>query len=113
MCAPVRAEPIEHGLKSASKMGSSTSFRLAWTTRSAMVGIPSFRNFPVFPLGTITCRTSTGRNSPVQQVPIWPRKAPTPTQVSTLAAVALSMPAVRAPLLVDTRFHACTRNAGS
>jgi hypothetical protein len=25
-------------LKSASKMGSSTSFRLAWTTRSAIVG---------------------------------------------------------------------------
>ena len=30
--------PYEHGLKSASKMGSSTSFRLAWTTRSAIVG---------------------------------------------------------------------------
>src|SRR6266567_6632938 len=30
--------PYEHGLKSASKMGSSTSFKLAWTTRSAMVG---------------------------------------------------------------------------
>src|SRR6266566_5454135 len=30
--------PYEHGWKSASKMGSSTSFRLAWTTRSAMVG---------------------------------------------------------------------------
>ena len=27
-------------MKSASKIGSSTSFRLAWTTRSAMVGIP-------------------------------------------------------------------------
>ena len=37
---------VEHGWKSASKMGSSTSFRLAWTTRSAMVGIPSFRSFP-------------------------------------------------------------------
>ena len=29
-------------------MGSSTSFRLAWTTRSAMVGIPSLRSFPEF-----------------------------------------------------------------
>jgi hypothetical protein len=34
--------PYEHGWKSASKMGSSTSFRLAWTTRSAMVGIPNY-----------------------------------------------------------------------
>ena len=39
--------PYEHGLKSASKMGSSTSFRLAWTTRSATVGIPSLPEFPV------------------------------------------------------------------
>ena len=62
-------------------MGSSTSFRLAWTTRSAMVGIPSFRNFPVFPFGIITCRTSTGRNSPdFSESRIWPRKASTPTQ---------------------------------
>src|ERR1035437_10208271 len=30
--------PYEHGLKSASKMGSRTAFRLAWTTRSATVG---------------------------------------------------------------------------
>ena len=30
-----------------------------------------------------------------------------------MAAVALSIPAVWAPLLVDTRSHACTRNAGS
>jgi hypothetical protein len=95
-------------------MGSSTSFRLAWTTRSVMVGIPSFRNFPVLPLGIITCRTSTGRNSPdFSKSRIWPRKAPTPTQASTMAVVALSIPAVWAPLLVDTRSHAATRNAGS
>jgi hypothetical protein len=31
MRAAVRAEPYEHGLKSASKIGSSTAFRLAWT----------------------------------------------------------------------------------
>ena len=105
--------PYEHGWKSASKMGSSTSFRLAWTTRSAIVGIPSFRSFP-FALGIITWRTSTGRNPPdFSESRIWPRKASTPIQVSILAAVALSTPGVLAPLLVDTRSHACTRNAGS
>jgi hypothetical protein len=72
--------PYEHGWKSASKMGSSTSFRLAWTTRSAMVGIPSFRNFPELPFGTLTCRTSTGRNSPdLSESRIWPKNATTPT----------------------------------
>jgi hypothetical protein len=45
-------------------MGSSTVVRLAWTTRSATVGIPNFRNFPVLPWGIITYRTSTGPNSP-------------------------------------------------
>ena len=95
-------------------MGSSTSFRLAWTTRSAIVGIPSFRNFPVAPFGTITCRTSTGRNPPdFSESRIWPRKTLTPITVSTQAAVTLSTPAVFAPLLVDTRCHASTRNAGS
>jgi hypothetical protein len=55
-------------------MGSSTSLRLAWTTRSAMVGIPSFRNFPVFPLGIITRRTSSGVNPPdFNESRIWPR----------------------------------------
>src|SRR5712691_11654569 len=54
--------PYEHGWKSASKMGSSTSFRLAWTTRSAMVGafsditipprtdtLPPFPGYAAFP----------------------------------------------------------------
>ena len=100
-------------MKSASKMGSSTSFRLAWTTRSAMVGIPRRRSFP-FALGIITRRTSTGPNSPdFSESRIWPRKATTPTEVSIIAAVALSIPAVLAPLLVDTRTHAVTKNAGS
>src|ERR1019366_1266702 len=78
------------------------------------VGIPSFRNFPVVPLGIITCRTSTGRNPPdFSESRIWPRKTPTPITASTQAAVTLSIPAVFAPLLADTRSHACTRNAGS
>ena len=106
--------PYEHGLKSASKIGSSTAFKLAWTTRSAMVGIPSFRNFPVSPLGIITCRTSTGANPPdFSESRIWPRNTSTPTRDSTRATVALSIPGVRAPLFVDTRSHACTKNAGS
>ena len=33
-------------MKSASKIGSSTSFNAAWTTRSAIVGIPSAAHFP-------------------------------------------------------------------
>src|SRR5216683_2527628 len=90
--------PYEHGLKSASKIGSSTAFRLAWTTRSATVGIPSLRNFPVTPFGIITCRTSTGRNSPdFSESRIWPRNTSTPTRASIRATVARSMPGVRCP----------------
>ncbi|GAA3469212.1 hypothetical protein [Nonomuraea roseola] len=37
--SPVGAKPYEDGRKSASKMGSSAALRLAWTTRSAMVGM--------------------------------------------------------------------------
>jgi hypothetical protein len=33
-----KVHPYEHGRKSASKIGSSTSFRDAWTTRSRAVG---------------------------------------------------------------------------
>ncbi len=106
--------PYEHGLKSASKIGSSTAFRLAWTTRSTTVGIPSLRNFPDFPFGIITRRTSTGPNSPdFSESRIWPKNASTPTQVSIMATVALSTPGVLAPAFEDTRSHACTRNAGS
>ena len=77
-------KPYEDGLKSASKIGSSTSFRLAWTTRSATVGIPRRRSFP-FAFGIITCRTSTGRNSPdFSEFRIWLRKASTPIPVSML-----------------------------
>jgi hypothetical protein len=38
---------VGHGVKkSASKIGSNTSFSAAWTTRSAIVGMPSLRSFP-------------------------------------------------------------------
>ena len=36
--APFGRNPYEHGKKSASKIGSSTSFSAVWTTRSATVG---------------------------------------------------------------------------
>ena len=60
-------------------MGSSTSFRLAWTTRSAMVGIPSFRSFPEFPFGIITCRTSIRPElAGFQRVPDLAQESPDP-----------------------------------
>lgn len=51
--------PYEHDWKSASKMGSSTSFKAACTTRSVTVGIPNLRSLPLA-FGIITCRTGTG-----------------------------------------------------
>ncbi len=94
-------------------MGSSTSFRDAWTTRSATVGIPSFRNFP-FALGIVTCRTGTGRNSPgFREARIPSRNAPVPIRFSMSATVALSIPGVRDPALALTRCHASARNSGS
>jgi hypothetical protein len=66
------------------------------TTRSAIVGIPSLRSFP-FALGITTRRTSTGRNSPdFSASRSCPKKASTPTTVSTWAAVALSKLELRA-----------------
>ena len=64
-----------------------------------MVGIPSFRNFPDFALGIITCRTSTGRYSPdFSESRSWARNASsTALRVSIWATVTLSMPAVLAP----------------
>ena len=94
-------------------MGSSTSFRDAWTTRSVTVGIPSLRSFPLF-FGIITCRTGTGRNSPDFSEPrISSRNAPTPIPFSMLATVSLSIPGVRFPSFPDTRNHASARNSGS
>ena len=40
--------PYEHGWKSASKIGSSTAFKLAWTTRSATVGDTELAELPAF-----------------------------------------------------------------
>ena len=72
--------PYEHGWKSASKMGSSTALRLAWTTRSATVGIPSMRTFPLA-FGIDTRRTSTGSNPPdFSESQTRPRNTSTPTR---------------------------------
>ena len=56
-----RLKPYEHGSKSASKIGSSTSFKDACTTRSATVGIPSRRRLRDPGLGIIRSRTGSGR----------------------------------------------------
>lgn len=86
--------------------------RLAWTTRSATVGIPSLRSLPLA-FGIITCRTSTGSNSPdFSESRMWFRNASTPIRVSIQTTVARSIPGVLAPTLPATRSHACSRNAG-
>ena len=78
------------------------------------MGIPNFLSFPDDPLGIITCRTSTGRKSPDFNDSRMPSKnVTTPTWASIRATVARSTPGVRAPALLDTRSHACIRNARS
>jgi hypothetical protein len=54
-------KPYEHGWKSASKIGSSTALRAAWTTRSRTVAMPNRRRLPPG-LGIITSRTASGWN---------------------------------------------------
>ena len=97
-------------MKSASKIGSSTSFRQAWTTRSRAVAIPSMRVLPPA-LGISTSRTGMGLNVRALS------SARSP--VSNLAGEATergatpSTPAVRPPLFALTRSHETTRKAGS
>jgi hypothetical protein len=98
-------------LKSASNMGSSTSFNAACTTRSAVVGIPSERTFP-FALGIVFSRTRCGTNRPALSASR-SRSSSTPAPKAMERGAAPSTPAVRAPLLPRTRPHATTRNAGS
>jgi hypothetical protein len=52
-------KPYEHGRKSASKIGSNTSFAAAWPTRSRTVGIPNGLNPPDF--GINRRRVGAGR----------------------------------------------------
>ena len=62
--APRRGrKPYEHGRKSASKIGSSTSVAAIWTTRSLTVGMPSGRFFPSA-FGMYRRKTALGRYLP-------------------------------------------------
>ena len=105
--------PYETGMKSASKIGSSTSFSAAWTTRSAIVGIPSLRTFPDG-LGIMRSRTGSGVNVPAFN---WARRSSrnpgTPMISSTSATVRPSTPGVWAPRLPATRPNATISVAGS
>src|SRR5215218_3222658 len=105
--------PYEHGAKSASQIGSSTSLHAAWTTRSRMVAIPSRRSLPPG-LGISRSRTGNGANLRAFRSARRPaRNASTPWPRSTSRATCPSTPAVRAPLLPRTRCHATSKNAGS
>ena len=100
-------------MKSASKMGSRTSFKAACTTRSVTVGMPNLRSLPLA-LGIITCRTGTGLNSPaLNWARMFRRNSSTPIPELIRATVTRSTPGVLDPLFPATRSHAIVKNAGS
>ena len=102
--------------KSASKMGSSTSFSAAWITWSAMEGIPSLRSFPDPPgLGIMRSRTGSVKNVPVLELRHAgdPGTRGRPMLSSTQATVMPSTPGVFAPRLPATRQNATISVAGS
>ncbi len=115
--APVRTEPIRAGLEVRLEDGFEHQLQPRLHHAVGDRGNPELPELPLgplVPLGIITCHTATRRNaSDFSASRIWPRKASVPTQVSTRPALILSMPEVRAPVLVVTRSHAHTRNAGS
>ena len=98
-------------MKSASKIGSGTSFNEACTTRSATVAIPSERTLPLA-LGIVFSRTRSGPNRRALRSSRSPSSIDS-TPKTTDRAATPSTPAVRAPLFARTRLHATTRNAGS
>jgi hypothetical protein len=101
-------KPYELGRKSASKIGSSTSFAAICTTRSRTVGIPSGRFFPSA-FGMYRRSTATGRYLPARSTSrSSSRKLSTPYS-SRDAIVWASTPA--APLFCLTRFHASARTS--
>ena len=104
-------KPYEHGLKSASKIGSSSIFSEACTTRWAAVGIPSDRTLPDA-LGIVFCRTRLGTNRRALRSSLSPTSS-FPAREPSERGVIPSTPPVRAPLLPRTRRHATMRNAGS
>src|SRR6266542_2749777 len=95
-------------------MGSSTSLRAAWTTRSRTVGVPNLLTLVLPGLGMVRSRTGSGVNvRALSSARRSSKNASTPRPASMDRAVCPSTPAVRAPLLPRTRRHATSRNAGS
>ncbi len=87
------------GRKSASQIGSSTSFSAACTTRSRTVGMPSRRSLPLA-FGIIRSRTAKGTNRQAfRSARSSARKTSSPRTAVMERAVQPSTPAVRAPLL--------------
>ena len=106
----------ETGMKSASKIGSSTSFkrRLNDPVRDRRDAQPA--ELPAPPWGSSVSRTGSGRNRAGLQTAHAGRSRTAPTlDVGRRwrPGATPSTPAVRAPLLPRTRSHATTRNAGS
>ena len=92
-CVALRCgrKPYEHGRKSASKIGSSTSFAAICTTRSRTVGIPSGRCLPSA-FGMYRRSTGCGRYVPARSAaPSSSRKRSTP-YCSTAASVSHRRP---------------------
>ena len=106
--------PYEHGWKSASKIGSSTSFSAACTTRSVTVGMPSAAQFPAR-LGDHHLPHRCRCERPGPSAGRGPRAGtPPPRYRDTIqATVARSIPGVRAPVLPATRSHATASTVGS
>jgi hypothetical protein len=100
--------PYETGKKSASKIGSSTSFTAAWATRSRTVGIPNGR-LPPPGFGMSTRLAGAGRYDPLRRSCCRSPNIRATPYSSTCASVTLSTPA--APLLARTRSHAATRTS--
>ncbi len=93
------------------KIGSSTIFTAACTTRSRVVGIPSRRNLPD-DFGMVFSRTRCGTNLPAFNSFRRPVSSSVPAGSIDRGAIR-STPAVRAPLLPRTRPQATTKKAGS
>jgi hypothetical protein len=91
------------GSRSASKIGSSTSFAAVCTTRSRIVGMPSGRSPPPG-LGIITRRTGWGWYVLVRSSASMPPSQFSSPAVSIAAQVMPSTPG--APLLARTRSYA-------
>lgn len=90
--------------KAGSKMGIRTWAIACWITRSAIIGIPSWR-LPPSGLSISTRLTGAGRYWPERSSVIIRFRFPAFAQAGKSSMVTPSMPA--APLLARTRFHGC------